>query len=126
MSLDKKGENNMKNSTYSFVKLEEVVDNMSQALTGLAKSLNKTRKVVDILSSAKRSTEVKEEIEEMKKALDAKEKEYNALLAHRNMLNVLLDKYKAADDATKAIMEDELLTVFVAFNVIRDDELDEE
>lgn len=116
----------MKNSTYSFVKLEEVVDNMSQALTGLAKSLNKTRKVVDILSSAKRSTEVKEEIEEMKKALDAKEKEYNALLAHRNMLNVLLDKYKAADDATKAIMEDELLTVFVAFNVIRDDELDEE
>lgn len=115
----------MKNADYSFIKLQEVVDDMSQALGGLAKSLNKTKRMIEVLSKTKQAAEFKEDIEEMSKALDAKEKEYNALLKHRNMLNDLLAKYKNAVGIEKIVMEETLMTVFIAFNVILEDSLNE-
>lgn len=115
----------MKDSEYSFVKLQEVVDDMSQALTGLAKSLNKTKRMIEVLSKTKQLQEFKEDVDEMTKAHDAKKKEYEALLAHRNMLNELLAKYKAADEHDKQVMGEELLVIFVAFNVIQDAELED-
>lgn len=114
----------MKDSEYSFVRLQEVVDDMSQALQGLAKSLNKTKRMVEVLGKTKQAQEFKEDCDEMMKAHDAKQKEYDALLAHRNLLNVLLQQHKDTNEHDKQIMEEVLLKVFVGFNVIQDEALE--
>lgn len=120
----KKEKKQMKDSEYSFVRLQEVVDDMSQALQGLAKSLNKTKRMVEVLGKTKQAQEFKEDCDEMMKAHDAKQKEYDALLAHRNLLNVLLQQHKDTNEHDKQIMEEVLLKVFVGFNVIQDEALE--
>lgn len=113
----------MKNSKYAIVKLQEVIDDMSQALTSLAKSLNKTEKMIDVIKKSKQASEFKEDIEQMANAHSAKKKEYEALLAHRNRLNAFIKRYEASEQ--KEIIEETVLDLFVAFNVIKDEELED-
>lgn len=115
----------MKDSKYAILKLQETIDDMSQALTGLAKSLNKTKKMVDVIRKSKQAAEFKDDCDEMMTAHDAKQKEYEALLKHRNMLKQFVADYEAETDENKAVIEKSVLTLFVAFNVIQDAELED-
>ena len=115
----------MKDSKYAILKLQEVVDDMSQALTGLAKSLNKTKSMVTCIRKTKQADEFKEDCDEMMKAHDAKQKEYEALLKHRDLLKALIVEHDAANGYDKSIIEHTILTLFVSFNVIQDSELED-
>lgn len=114
----------MKDSDYAMLRTQEVIDDMSQALAGLAKSLNKTKAMVECIQKTKQADQFKEDCEEMMKAHDAKKKEYEALLAHRDLLKQLVARQKNAAEPEKTIIAETVLALFVAFNVIQEDALE--
>ena len=104
--------------TDPMLKLEETIDDMTQALANSAKVNNQQKLMIEIIKNSKEA----KKFDEFCKAAEAETKKnddnYATLLEHRNMLADALNACKTADEPTRTVLASVLYKVFVAFNFI--------
>lgn len=111
--------------TPSILKIDEVVDDMTQALANLAKVNNQTKMMVEIIEKSDKAEQFKEFIEGSKKEAESKQAEYEELLSHRNLLASLKERYIALfkeDEEKATLFESAIHDVFVAFNLLKEEQ----
>lgn len=109
----------------AMLRLQEVIDDMTQALTNLAKVNNQTKSMCKIIANSEDAEQFKEFLEGSKKEIDAKQKEYDALLRHREILTALVNKYVALYEDGKfeeaKVLDETLTSIFTAFNMLQEE-----
>jgi HEAT repeat protein len=104
----------------SIVKIEEIIDDMTQALANLAKVNNQKTKMLEII----RASDDAKTFEEFTKATDDDIKnnaeQYKTLLSHRDTLAALKKKYDESDEHDRDLIVSVVTDIFTAFNVISD------
>lgn len=110
----------------AILKLQEVVDDMTQALGNLAKVKNQTKLMCKIIKDSKDADQFKEFLAGSEKDIADKEKEYETLLAHRQLLINLVERYKSLHLSGKyeqaRELDDTVRDIFYAFNMLHDEE----
>lgn len=105
-------------------RMAEIEDDMTSALLNLAKVINQQKTLMDVVSHSEKSADFVDFIDGVSKDVDTKQKEYDALLEHRNMLRALTTKAKFAQGKEKEAIMETLFNVFVIFNVINKEMID--
>lgn len=104
--------------TDPILRLEETIDDMTQALANSAKVNNQQKLMVKILRESSSAEKFKEFCEASEKETKKNDEQYETLLKHRALLIEVLEICKKADPTTKKTLTDALYKVFVAFNFI--------
>ena len=107
-----------KNMTDPILKLEETIDDMTQALANSAKVTNQQKLMVKIIRESTSADKFKEFCDASDAEIKKNDSTYETLLQHRALLIEAVDICKKVDSATKQTLSKVLYDVFVAFNFI--------
>lgn|SRR5574344_43533 len=101
------------------IKIDEIIDDMTQALANAAKLSNMKKDLNAVIRASSKAQKFEDFCKSTDADIKANDAEYSTLLAHRQVLIDLKTKYAGASDDMKQVIADTITSIFTAFNVVR-------